>query len=667
MKNLGRALRMALRYRISIIGSVICSAFVALMWGANLGAVYPFIEVVMRNQSLHDWADGRIDDSEKMIAEAEAKIQTLANKAKEHPEDSELNSTLQKEIGTLNTDVEQHEERIAYTNNLIPWLDKYAPRDPFRTLVYIVGFMFFGTFIRGGFLAGNMYLVARVGQRTILDLQDKFFGNVMNMEMSEIGVKGTGDLTNRIRGETTAIGKGITTIFGKTIREPMKMAACLGGAACVNWRLLLFSLLVSPIAGSVMIKLARGTKKASRRAMEDSGKLMTRLYQSLVYMRIVKSYNMQEHEHLRFKQTAHAVYKKAMKISLFNALSRTNNELLSVMVIGLGILAGGYLVLNQQTHLFGIRMSPTPMDMGQVMLFFVFLVGVCDPLRKLGDVYNQIQSAAVASDRVFPLIDQVPAVTDSLSPTPLATDREFALSFSDVEFAYDEDKNVLNGVSFEVPAGTSLAIIGPNGCGKGTLINLIPRFFDPSSGSIKINNIDLRNLSLGDIRGNIGYVTQMTMLFGDSIAANIGYGTPGATMSQIKAAAAQAHADSFIEELDDGYETDIGEYGGKLSGGQQQRLSLARAILSDPKILILDEATSQIDPESETLIHETLKSFIKNRTTVVITHRMSTLELVDRILVMDQGQIVDIGTHEQLLKRCEIYRRLQNVAFSEAA
>ena len=159
----------------------------------------------------------------------------------------------------------------------------------------------------------------------------------------------------------------------------------------------------------------------------------------------------------------------------------------------------------------------------------------------------------------------------------------------------------------------------------------------------------------------------MTMLFGDSIAANIGYGTPGATMSQIKAAAAQAHADSFIEELDDGYETDIGEYGGKLSGGQQQRLSLARAILSDPKILILDEATSQIDPESETLIHETLKSFIKNRTTVVITHRMSTLELVDRILVMDQGQIVDIGTHEQLLKRCEIYRRLQNVAFSEAA
>ena len=226
---------------------------------------------------------------------------------------------------------------------------------------------------------------------------------------------------------------------------------------------------------------------------------------------------------------------------------------------------------------------------------------------------------------------------------------------------------MLNGLSFEVPAGTSLAIIGHNGCGKSTAINLLPRFFDVESGSIKVGGIDIRQVEIKQLRHKIGYVTQSTMLFNESIAENIGYGSPEVPRSQVIAAARKAHADGFIDNLDEGYDSHIGEHGGKLSGGQRQRLSLARAILKNPDILILDEATSQIDPESEILIHQTLAEFIKDRTTIIVTHRLSTLELVDRILVMKNGRVVDCGSHEQLLARCVDYRRLRQMDLEGAA
>jgi ABC-type multidrug transport system fused ATPase/permease subunit len=250
---------------------------------------------------------------------------------------------------------------------------------------------------------------------------------------------------------------------------------------------------------------------------------------------------------------------------------------------------------------------------------------------------------------------------------------ELGIQFDNVHFEYDAGKPILKGVTERVPAGTSLAIVGQNGCGKSTLINLIPRFFDTCGGvngrhgSIRIGGHDVRDFRVQELRQKIGYVTQLTMLFNDSIAQNIAYGRDHATREEVIAAARKAHAHEFIADVEDGYDAMIGEHGGKLSGGQRQRLSLARAILKDPEILILDEATSQIDPESELLIHETLAEFIKGRTTVVITHRMSTLELVDRIMIMKAGRVVDCGTHEQLLARCSEYQRMRKFDFEEAA
>ena len=691
MKNLGRALRMTLRYKWSLIASFFCSVMVAVLWSLNLGAVYPFVEVVLKSKSLHEWVVEQEETSNNLIAEKRSEIETLESELEKasgnlDSSDSASNdsstaatssgdasaSLIRNKINAARYDIEIQEAQSAGRAKLAPYISKYAPESPFATLAWLMGFMFLGTVVRGLFLMGSMVSVARVGQRTMLDMQNEVFENVLDMEASELGVKGTGDLIGRIRGETGAICQAISTLFGKTVREPLKMIACLSGAAWVNWRLLLFSMLICPIAGFLMIKLAQVTKRANKRAMEESARLLNRLYQALTYMRVVKAFTNEDNERTRFKVVAHDVYKKSMRISIFGALSRINNELLGVTMITVSVLAGGYLVLNSTCYMFGIRMCTAPMSFGALMMFFGFMIGVADPLRKLADVYNNIQGGVVAADRVFPLMDQIPAVRNPANPKPIPAG-ELEIQFDNVRFEYEPGNQILNGITASVPAGTSLAIVGHNGCGKSTLINLIPRFFDTKGtgsipdGAIKIAGIDVRDVELKQLRQKIGYVTQQTMLFNDSIADNIAYGKSELDMTEIRSAAMKAHAHEFIEELEDGYETMIGEHGSRLSGGQRQRLSLARAILKDPEILILDEATSQIDPESEKLIHETMSEFIKGRTTVVITHRLSTLDLVDRIMMMKDGEVVDCGTHEQLLGRSSEYRRLRNLHMEEVA
>lgn len=657
MQNMKRALWMALRYRWSILGSFLCSALVAVFWGMNLGAVYPFVEVVLHNKSLHQWAAERIADGEQNVARLEEKIAAAQ---------ADVNSADQRDIALWSSEIATEQRRIAATRQMQPWITRHAPPDPYTTLVWIVGLLLAATFLRGVFLVGSMVLMARVGQRTVLDLQNRVLKNVLNMEMNEIGVRGTGDLILRIRGETGAIGTAITNLLGKTLREPLKMIACLAGAAWINWRLLLFSLMVAPLAMGVTVVLARSTKRANRRASEESARLLDRLYQSLTWMRVVKAFVMESHERSRFQVVARDVYRRGMKIAWYSALARVNSEVLSISIIGMAVLAGGYLVLNQATTLFGIRLSGAPMSFGEVMTFFAFMCGIADPLRKMADVFGSLQAGIVGADRVFPLIDQTPRVRDPASPRDLPA-KGLSIEFENVHFSYEPGREVIRGVSFSIPAGSSLAIVGPNGCGKSSLINLVPRFFDADRGTVRVGGIDVREAGLRSLRRRIGYVTQQTMLFNDSIAENIRYGTPGATELQVVAAARQAHADRFIEELEQGYQTSIGEHGGKLSGGQRQRLTLARAILKDAPILLLDEATSQIDPHSERLIHSTLASFMRNRTVLVVTHRLETLDLVDRIMVMDEGRVVDLGTHEELMARCPVYRHLREIRRQEAA
>ena len=667
---------MTLKYRFSLLASFVCSLMVALLWSANLGAVYPFVEVVLTGHSLHDWVEQEADKSEKLIADREQTIADLELRLEQVPAGDPAIADLKRQVSSAEYDVEIQHARSKGREALVPWIKKYAPETPFATLAWLMGLMFFGTVARGLFLMGSMVSVARVSQRTMLDLQNDVFGNVLDMEAAELGVKGTGDLVGRIRSETGAISKAILVLYGKSVREPLKLFGCLAGAAWVNWRLLLFSLLICPVAGYLMVTLAKVTKRANKKAMEESAKLLNRLFQSVTYMRVVRAFTSEDDERERFKEVADTVYQKSMRISVFDALSRINNELLGVSMITLSVLAGGYLVLNETLFMqvFGldIRMCDAPMSFGRLMLFFGFLIGVADPLRKLANVYNQVQGGAVAADRVFPLIDQVPAVQDPASAVAFPSGA-LEIEFDNVRFEYDAGNPILNGVSAKLEAGASMAIIGHNGCGKSTLVNMIPRFFDARptengpAGVVKIGGHDVRDYRVKELRQSIGYVTQQTMLFSDTVRNNIAYGSEGATDEQVIAAAKQAHAHDFIAAMDDGYDTEIGDRAGRLSGGQRQRISLARAILKDPEILILDEATSQIDPESDYLIHQTLADFIKGRTTVVITHRMSTLDLVDQIMIMKDGKVLDCGTHELLLRRCPEYQKMRNVSLMEAA
>lgn len=665
MKHLVRAITYACKYKYSLAGAVFCAFMVAICWGANIGAVYPFVEIVFRGESAKDWMERR---EKTAIARSEELTNEIAKlSAQRKAAEPDAARKLDRKIRFSKQELELEQHKIAATRRFAPMVEKYLPDTAFKTLVCVVAFLMVGTIVKGLFLIGNMVLVSRVGLRAVLDVQNEFFYRTLKLDLKSIGENGTGDLVGRIRGETSAIGNAITTLFGKTLREPLKMAVCLTGAALVNWRLLVFSMLICPLAVFLLIRLVRSTKRASRRAMEESALLVNRLFQSLTYIKIVKAYNMENHERSRFSTVAKQVYRRSMRITWYTSLFRLNNEILGIGVISLSVLAGGYLVLNQQTHLWFIRLGTAPMDIPQIMAFFAFLIGASDPLRKMADVYHSLQGGIVAAERVFALLDRETSIKNPRDPKPVPSSAA-SIRFENVDFEYIEGKPVLRDVNLEVKAGETLAIVGANGSGKSTLVNLLPRFFDPSNGAVYLDEINLRDFRLKDLRKHIGLVTQQTMLFDDTVMNNIRYGSPGASDEQVIAAARKAHANRFINsQLQDGYDTNVGEHGGRLSGGQRQRLSLARAILRDPKLLVLDEATSQIDPESEITIHKVLSEFKKGRTTIIITHRLSTLDLADRIAVFEEGHPVDVGTHDELIQRSDLYRRIRQTELKESA
>ncbi|MGB6044072.1 MAG: ABC transporter ATP-binding protein [Pirellulales bacterium] len=665
MNNFLRITRIALRYRWTVIATLLFSLGVGLLWGLNFATIYPFVEVVFKRQSLQQWVDIEIENAQKKVLELDRAIDGLR-----HPSGAMApteQGEVQDEIVAFERRREAELAAIEWRQRLKPYIDSYLPTDPFRTLGLVVAALILGTLIKDAFLSISMVLTDRLTQLVGMTLRKQLFRRTLQMDLANFNEHRSSDLMSRFTHDVQEAITGIQLAFGKAIREPLKMAACFVGAGIICWRLLVLSLILAPIAAYVIGYLSKSLKRANRKAMEDMSSIYNVLTETFRGIKAVKAFTMEGHERRRFHVTNKAFFRRAMRISVCNSLVRPATELMGICTISLAILGGAHLLLNQETHLFGMEMSRRPLNVTELLLFFGLLAGVSDPARKLSDVFSHLQRAAAAADRLYERLDCEPTLQDPVHPIPAPLHQQ-ALVLQNVRFRYAEGEEVLRGIDLTISFGETVALVGPNGCGKSTLANLIPRFFDPTSGTVQLDGISLRDMRRRELRRQIGLVTQETLLFNDTVEANIRHGKRHASREQIIAAARQAHAHEFIEaNLPYGYETVVGENASRLSGGQRQRIALARAILRDPRILILDEATSQVDLASEHLINRVLAEFVRDRTTLIITHRTSTLEIADRILVMDAGMIVDAGTHLELIERCEIYRGLNKAQYHAAA
>ena len=565
---------------------------------------------------------------------------------------SSQQASLESKLESAYSEKNRYEQAKKYINLL--------PRDSFKTLALLIGLVVLAVAVKGPFEFFQESLVGSVINLSLYDLRNRFYRNAIHLDVNQFGEQGTSELMARFTNDTEMLGAGLKVLLGKMIAEPLRALSCIIFACFISWQLTFMFLILVPVALFVLTKVGRIMKRASRRLLERMSSIYKILQETFQGIRIVKAFTMEPYERRRFRNATKDYYHKSMQVVKLDAFADPVIQFLGGAAMAGAFLVGAYMVLGKRTELLGIPMQPLQAE--SLLTFYMSLVAIADPVRKLASVYTKLQSGAAASDRIFAFMDREPRVRRNFDGPHL--DRHHAaIEFRDVCFSYDPGRPILTNLHLHIRFGETVAVVGANGSGKTTLVGLIPRFYDPDHGSILIDGLPIRKVNLRSLRQQIGLVTQETVLFDDTIGNNIAYGNRKAKREEVEAAASGAFAHDFIMRLANGYDTLVGEAGAKLSGGQKQRIALARAILRDPSILILDEFTSQYDAESEALIHRALREFIHNRTTIVITHRLNTLEIADRIIVLDNGRIGAVGTHQELLASCPAYQRLHEAQF----
>jgi len=507
--------------------------------------------------------------------------------------------------------------------------------------------------LKAVFSYGQNYLMNYVGYHIVGDIREELFFQLVRLPVKFHDDNTSGRLVARVINDVNLMANAVANVLRNLVQESLTFIAMVGVIFYQNWKLAAMSIIVIPLSFFTMIRTGQRLRRLATSGQERIGDMASALQESLAGVRVVKAFGREEAAGLRFRGSNRALLRAMMKGIQVSSLGSSHMEVIGVLGIALYIWYGGYLVIHG-------AMTPGA--------FFSFLTAVFmayTPLRRLAGANNTVQQALSAAERVFGVLDLENEQDRDRGGKELPTITR-SLEFRGVTFRYEgSDLPALTGIDLLVSAGEVVALVGSSGSGKTTLVSLVPRFYESTEGAILIDGQDIRDCTRQSLRQQIGIVSQDIVLFDETVAKNIAYGRVNATEDEVIKAAKAAYADEFIQRLPNGYQTVIGENGVKLSGGERQRVAIARAILRDPPILILDEATSALDSESERIVQLALSNLLKNRTTLVIAHRLSTVQNADRIVVMDRGCIVEIGSHEELLRRGGLYKRLHAMQFQD--
>ena len=511
-------------------------------------------------------------------------------------------------------------------------------------IVFVFGF-------KGIFYYIYHYLLEQVGLSVIKDYRSKIFRHIHVQPLSFFHSYPTGTLISRVVSDVTLMQQAVSSALVGVLRDFFSVVVLMGVVFYLNWKLALFCFAVLPFAALPIVRFAKVFRRLSTKAQEETANVSNMLYETITGNRIVKAFNMEEYENDRYNTQLQTLLDITIQDAKFRCLQHPLMEFIGGIAIALFIWFGGKLVING-------AMTP-----GEFFALMTSLIVAYDPIKRIGKVNSTVQQGLAAATRVFSILDTVPAISDKPGAADLPPFGK-TISFTNVGFLYDDKTEALANINLTVPVGQTLAIVGHSGGGKTTLTNLIPRFLDVTSGTIAIDNTDIRDITIHSLRDQIAMVTQQTILFNDTVENNIAYGSIAYTKEKLETAAEAAHALDFIKALPRGFNTIIGEGGARLSGGERQRISIARALLKNAPILILDEATSALDTESEREVQSALENLMKNRTTFVIAHRLSTIKNADRIIVIKKGTIIEDGTHGELLNMHGEYEQLYTMQYN---
>lgn len=528
-----------------------------------------------------------------------------------------------------------------FINNMI------LEQKPLTALTYSVIVLIVATILKNFFIYCSMLILNPLRNTVMRQLRDDMFSKALSLPIGFFTEERKGDLMSRMTNDVNEVEISVMSVIETIIREPLTIILTLATMVAISPQLTLFLLLFLPLAGFIIGKVGKSLKRPSNQAQEQLGEMLGSIDETLVGMRVVKAFNAERHQQLRFRQINNTLLRIRNKISARRDAGSPLSETLGIIVVAVILWYGGWLIFS------GRATTLT----GPVFLFFITLFyQIINPIKALSSAFYNMQKGAAALDRIQELMNVENTITELPDAKPI---KEFSNSIElrNVQFAYGT-KEILRGINLIIRKGQTIALVGASGAGKSTLVDLIPRFHDVSGGEILVDGINIKDYKIYDLRRLIGVVSQEPILFNDTIYNNITLGTGGASQERIEEAAKVANAHNFILKKKDGYQTVAGDRGSRLSGGERQRVTIARAVLKNPPILILDEATSSLDTESERIVQDAINLLMQNRTCIVIAHRLSTVQHADEIIVMNQGEIVERGSHQQLMLKDSTYKKL---------